>query len=192
MTPLQSEIFRISTFSWALFIAYWFYAGLQGKKDQQQEPVNRRILYLSVIILSFGCIYFEPAGINFFTRSLYTPDKLILYTGLFINYAGVIFAIAARLYLGNNWSARVSIKEDHELITSGPYSITRHPIYTGMLFGIIGAAIIQAETRSIPAIILFIAGVHLKISYEEKMMRSQFTAYAEYSRRTRKLIPFLY
>jgi protein-S-isoprenylcysteine O-methyltransferase Ste14 len=52
---------------------------------------------------------------------------------LLITALGIAFAIWARAHLGANWSAAVSIRADHELIRTGPYRRTRHPIYTGMI-----------------------------------------------------------
>ena len=51
--------------------------------------------------------------------------------GLVMLAAGLAFAVSARRYLGRNWSGTVTVKQDHELIRSGPYRFVRHPIYTG-------------------------------------------------------------
>jgi len=62
----------------------------------------------------------------------FLPDTITTYwLGLLMVGVGLAFAVWARLHLGRNWSGRVTVKEDHELIRSGPYSIVRHPIYTG-------------------------------------------------------------
>ncbi len=42
-------------------------------------------------------------------------------------------AIWARLHLGRNWGMPQTLKSEPELITSGPYRLLRHPIYTGIL-----------------------------------------------------------
>jgi len=62
--------------------------------------------------------------------------------------AGLLFSVWARRYLGRNWSRAVTIKKDHELITSGPYSLVRHPIYTGLLVGLFGCALAVGEWRA--------------------------------------------
>ena len=55
--------------------------------------------------------------------------------GLVLTLAGTGFAIWARVFLGRNWSAIVTIKHDHQMISSGPYALVRHPIYSGFLLG---------------------------------------------------------
>ena len=58
------------------------------------------------------------------------------------------------MHLGRNWSATVSVKQDHELIQSGPYALVRHPIYTGMLCGFLGTALALAQWRGVLALLI--------------------------------------
>lgn len=53
----------------------------------------------------------------------------------------------SRIILGRNWSATVTIKKDHELVSSGPYAIVRHPLYSGVLLAMLGTAIFFGEIR---------------------------------------------
>jgi protein-S-isoprenylcysteine O-methyltransferase Ste14 len=94
--------------------------------------------------------------------------------------------------LGNNWSGIVTIKKDHELIKDGSYAITRHPIYTGLLFGLMGAVIVLGEVRGLIAIIILFIAIQIKISTEEKFLKNAFSEYDDYCHHTKKLIPFIY
>jgi hypothetical protein len=67
--------------------------------------------------------------------------------GAVVTIAGLLFAIWAREHLGSNWSRSVTIKQGHELITSGPYAVVRHPIYTGILTGFLSMAIAISQVR---------------------------------------------
>jgi protein-S-isoprenylcysteine O-methyltransferase Ste14 len=98
----------------------------------------------------------------------------------------------ARHYLGKNWSQVVTIKEDHELITDGPYSMSRHPIYTGLLFGFVGTSIALGELRGVIAV-AFVFGVLLyKLKLEEKWLHEQFgEPYERYCQKVAALIPFI-
>ena len=85
------------------------------------------------------------------------------------------------------------IKRDHELIRSGPYSIVRHPIYTGFLLAILGTVIYIGEMRGLVAFALAITGLKWKSLTEESLMQEQFgTQYADYKRHVKALVPFVW
>jgi protein-S-isoprenylcysteine O-methyltransferase Ste14 len=82
------------------------------------------------------------------------------------------------------------VKEGHELITSGPYALVRHPIYTGLLMALAGTAIAQGEWRGLLAAALVFGALWRKLRLEEKWMRSRFgESYEAYSRRVAALVP---
>lgn len=84
------------------------------------------------------------------------------------------------------------IKEEHELIQTGPYSIVRHPIYSGFLLAILGTALVQGEFRSLLALPVAVLGWALKLRLEESFMAQQFgNAYLDYKRRVKALVPFV-
>ena len=112
--------------------------------------------------------------------------------GAAVTVAGFLFAVWAREHLGRNWSRSVTIKQGHELITTGPYAVVRHPIYTGILTGFLGMAIAVSEVRGFIAFAIMFLALWAKFRMEEKWMRSQFgETYAAYSRKTAALVPYL-
>jgi protein-S-isoprenylcysteine O-methyltransferase len=113
--------------------------------------------------------------------------------GALIGISGVSFAIWARKTLGENWSAKITLKKEHELIQSGPYKIVRHPIYTGFELMVLGPAIVFGELKGFIALGIIFTSHLLKIMKEEKLMRQQFPGqYADYSKRVKRLIPFIF
>lgn len=118
-------------------------------------------------------------------KSVWVESLAILLTAI-----GIGFAIWARFYLGKNWSSAVSIKVDHQLIRTGPYAWVRHPIYSGILLGMIGTALARREPRGLFAVVLLWLGFFIKSRMEEGFMRKTFgEQYKEYSRSTGALIP---
>lgn len=90
-------------------------------------------------------------------------------------------------------SATVTVKEDHELVRTGPYRFVRHPIYTGLLLGFIGTAVARAEWRGVLAVALVFISLWRKLKLEERWMGETFGArYASYKREVRALVPFLF
>ena len=107
--------------------------------------------------------------------------------------AGVMFAIWARVALGRNWSGTVTVKQNHELIRTGPYALVRHPIYTGITFAVLGTAIFDGEIRSIILIVAMLSVLTHKMKIEEQFMTTQFgSEYTSYRQNTKALLPFLW
>jgi len=117
---------------------------------------------------------------------------MVLWTGAAVTLYGLLFSVWARHCLGTNWSQAVTLKEGHELITSGPYALVRHPIYTGLLLVVLGCAIARGEWRGLVAFAIVFGELWHKLSLEEKWMREQFgESYTAYSQRVSALVPYI-
>src|SRR5262252_6493571 len=81
-------------------------------------------------------------------------NPLVSVIGLIGTLAGMGTLVWARQTLGANWSQTVSAKEDHELITSGPYQLVRHPIYAGGLLASVCSATVACGPFVLATIIL--------------------------------------
>jgi protein-S-isoprenylcysteine O-methyltransferase Ste14 len=127
-------------------------------------------------------------------QARYLPEQAPLVgLGLVLTAAGATFAIVARLYLGRNWSAVAILRQNHELISTGPYRLVRHPIYTGMLTAAVGTAIVFGETRDLLALPLIIVGFWRKARSEERLLMSNFgDRYAAYRQKVRgAIVPYV-
>ncbi len=188
--------------SWAAFLIVWAVTAFGVKRDVRRDgsasvwssawPVRVVVgLLLILMLLRSGRPHTPP--VVFSGRALaFVPSPALGWTAAAIVVVGIGFAIWARFTLGKNWSPRPSMKERHELVTSGPYAYVRHPIYTGMLFAVFGTAL----TGSYFAIlVLALASLVFlsRIPREEKIMLDLFpSAYPAYQARTKRLIPFLW
>jgi len=113
--------------------------------------------------------------------------------GLAITIVGAAVGIWARRFLGEFWSARVTLKQDHRLIRSGPYRYVRHPIYTGLLVGMAGRALTIGEWRGVVAVAMILAAHSRKALREERMLAGEFgEEYARYREETGFLFPRLW
>jgi protein-S-isoprenylcysteine O-methyltransferase Ste14 len=114
------------------------------------------------------------------------------FIGLAILLAGTAFTFWARFVLGLMWTAAPTVKEGHQLRTSGPYAITRHPIYTGMLSMAVGSMLVAGAGPWITAIPLAVVLVEFKIRSEERLMTAEFPdEYPAYRKRVPQLMPGL-
>lgn len=112
--------------------------------------------------------------------------------GCILVLVGLGLSAWARRHLGRNWSGRITLKEDHELIRSGPYAVVRHPIYTGLLAAIAGTAMVLDEWRGLAATLLMGLSYWRKLRIEERLLRGTFgDNYRRYCEHTAALIPYV-
>jgi len=112
--------------------------------------------------------------------------------GLVLFALGLGFAIWARIHIGRNWGLPMTQKNEPELVTSGPYHIVRHPIYSGILVAGAGTAV-ALSWLWLTAVAL--AGIYFLYSatVEEHDMTEQFpVTHPVYKRSTRMLVPFIF
>ena len=126
------------------------------------------------------------------------PDRLALTApalqaiAVALVIAGLGFCAWARLTLGTNWSGTVVLKDDHELIQSGPYALVRHPIYSGMLTMVAGTALDYPAVFSFSALGAIFVVFYVRSGREERLMAEHFPdQYPAYRARTKALIPFV-
>jgi protein-S-isoprenylcysteine O-methyltransferase Ste14 len=106
----------------------------------------------------------------------------------------VWFCSAAVRTLGKQWSITARVLEGHKLITEGPYSVVRNPIYTGM-FGMLLATglAISHWLGLLIAIVVFAAGTAIRVHSEEKLLRETFLEeFESYARKVPAVVPFLF
>ncbi len=112
--------------------------------------------------------------------------------GLVILLAATALTVWARLALGAMWSAAPAVKQEHKLRTSGPYAITRHPIYTGLLGMMLGSMLLAGGGRWIVPFAVYLVALEFKIRIEEQLMLAEFPDdYPRYRRLVPRLVPGL-
>jgi protein-S-isoprenylcysteine O-methyltransferase Ste14 len=177
---------------WIAFFAYWMISAWRDRAPYKRRSSRLSILsYMAVPVAIWLIVIGQLAPWLLVAKFL--PDGIIAETaGIIITAAGVGFAIWARIHLGKNWSGQPSIRVDHKIIRTGPYSIVRHPIYTGILTGMVGTAIATGSVTAACLVLIVLAVFLLKIRIEEKFLLEEFgEEYARYKREVRGLIPYV-
>jgi len=184
---------------WGAFALCWLVLAQFNKKANRSAPGGRRIwllrvaLIIAALVLTWhrrhgGAEFVGSAG-----RLLTLHGGVALqWVGVGLSLIGIGFAFWARVHIGRNWGIPMSLRQGHELVTSGPYAYVRHPIYTGIMLAMIGSALAIGLAWLLLFAISFVYFL-LSARTEEKMMVAQFPdAYPAYRRRTKMLIPFVF
>lgn len=170
---------------WVAFWIYWLAAAAGSKTGR--TPWARfagfRVALILVVLLLLRVKTFRGHEV--------TTDPWLQGTGLAVFFLGLALAIWARVYLGGNWGMPMSQKAGSELVTSGPYRVIRHPIYSGIILAMVGTTIgislyWLVAVAAIGAYFLYSAFV------EERTMTGLFPdSYPQYKSSTKMLIPFV-
>jgi len=173
---------------WAAFYIYWLVSAKSAKRNVRSNRTHAayRILFIVIVLALFS----QRREFRQFVIAIPIPPLSVC--GLIICAIGLSLAVWARKYLGRNWGMPMSVKEDPELVTTGPYRYVRHPIYSGMLLAMLGSALASGVLW---LIVFVFFGTYFVISAraEERLMLRQFPEeYPEYRAKTKAIVPFVW
>jgi protein-S-isoprenylcysteine O-methyltransferase Ste14 len=175
---------------WLLLGLAWIVSGFFTKRTVKRARRARlpstldRVLL--AVVVAVALIATKYGG------TLWTPSPLVggLLAGIVA--IGLIFTLWARARIGRTWSAAVVLKEDHELIRTGPYAIVRHPIYTGFIVMALGTALDAGAAAGLALVGALSVGLWVKSRREDELMAASFPVeYPEYKRHVRAFIPYV-
>jgi protein-S-isoprenylcysteine O-methyltransferase Ste14 len=173
---------------WVAFWLYWLLASAGAKPGQSNwvrfAGVRVVLIVLVSVLIRLRILKGHAHG--------FTSDPVLWGIGLGVWVLGLALAIWARIYLGRNWGMPMSTKADPELVTTGPYRTIRHPIYTGILLGMIGTTIAISLYWLIAVAVIGAYFIYSSFVEERNMARLFPAAYPEYKRSTKMLIPFIF
>lgn len=187
--------------AFALVVSSWlaFIIAFVTRKKPASPPDTRRARGSIIGVVLQGVSYL--IAWSFYRRPFSSiipmrraAEILVTLLTIALAVASSWFVYAAIRTLGKEWSLTARLVEGHKLVTRGPYSIVRNPIYTGM-FGMLLATGLAVSHWSglLLAITVFAAGTTIRIHTEEKLLRDAFGAEFEaYAGRVPAIIPFIY
>ena len=180
-------------FLWTGLWIFWLVASLGTKRSVQTQSFSTRLVQNPPVILAFFLLFGRSIWPHWLRQRVFpVTNTTLLWLGLALTAAGIGFAVLARLWIGKNWSSIVTIKEQHELIQTGPYRLVRHPIYSGLLLAFLGTTIVNGEIRGFVGFPLAVLGWGFKLRLEESFMLQRFgNAYLDYKQRVKALVPFV-
>ncbi len=146
----------------------------------------------ALIVVAVVCVGLAIVGRSHFD-GLAVGALWVRVLGLAVLAASTVFTLWARFSLGTMWSVAPRVKGDHQLRTRGPYAVTRHPIYTGVLGMLLGATLLSGIGQWIVLFPIALIVFEVKIRMEEHLMLATFPDdYPRYRRKVPQLLPGLY
>lgn len=175
---------------WMVLAVVWAVLWFGMKKAKKLEGWGERAQHGILVLLGFWLLFGNLKNWGWWNHQLLPRVPSTWATGLGLTAIGVGIAIWARLSLGANWSGMVTLKDGHELVRKGLYRWIRHPIYTGILLGMMGTALIKGHLRGWMGFAIVFAAFYLKARREERFLREEFGAgFDEHSQQTGMFLP---
>jgi len=151
----------------------------------RRTPIKKHQSLAKRLIAFFGC--YVGIGAQVLPTMPSPPSVAVL--SAFLVIFGMGFAMFSLFYLGRSISI---MPESRKLVTGGPYSLVRHPLYVGEQLAVVGIAL-QCRSVWVLAILTLQFGCQLyRMIYEEEILTDTFPEYKEYAEQTARLIPWLY
>lgn len=173
---------------WMALLGVWVVMWFGTKSVKKRETLWERVQHLVPLILGFWLLF--ERNWKWLNLRLVPDTPAAWWPGLVLTAVGVAISIWARVSLGANWSGVVTLKDNHELIRKGLYRWIRHPIYTGILLGMIGTAMIKGHLRGWLGFLIVLAAYYFKARREEGFLRQEFgEGFEEHARHTGMFFP---
>jgi len=157
-----------------------------GTKLEKNDKGSGTLITISLVISILIAYTFAASNI-----------AILPYWAFYLGITFVIIGIIIRQWsiyvLGRFFSSTVAIQKNQKVVDNGPYRLIRHPSYTGILISLIGFGLaLQSLAATLLIIIIFAVAYGYRIQVEEKTLTSELgDEYIEYSKKTKRLIPYI-
>lgn len=148
--------------------------------------------YLVAQVALFALLLFGPRDYPGWAIPNVLWPWLVPLTGFILFLIGIVLAASGAVSLGKNLSPLPRPKEQAGLVVSGAYRIVRHPIYSGIVFMVVGWGMWLQSWAVMVYGVLILVFFDIKSRREEFWLEEKYPEYAAYRKRVRKLIPFIW
>jgi protein-S-isoprenylcysteine O-methyltransferase Ste14 len=173
---------------WVVFWAYWLVMAFTAKAGRsrwsQFAGVRVGLILVLLLLVRLRVVKAHEA-------TAATSNPWLLGIGVTFFILGLALAVWARVYIGRNWGMPMSQKADPELVTTGPYSRVRHPIYSGIILAMVGTAIAVSPYWLVAVVIIGAYFLYSAVVEERTMTKLFPTTYPPYKSTTKMLVPYV-
>ena len=182
---------RIGILMLASILIFLTQPGFQAQEARTKKSSDQNSVWL-ILGLSLASVILPVVEWGYGHPDRFNTEIAVL--GVLLIVVGLSIRIWAIRTLGKFFTATVQIKEQHQLVTHGPYSLVRHPSYLGAFLGIFGCAVILESWWMLPlSVIAMLFAYDVRIKHEERALIASFgKKYEQYRQQTKRMIPFIW
>lgn len=181
---------------WTTFLIFILFAAFSKKRTVKTDQTWAWSWLGFVLLVPLAIVFFRNnvhLSISATDIALWRRTALVNVAADIIVFLGFAIAMWGRITLGRNWNMNPSLQAHHELVESGPYAYMRHPMYTGLIFMLLGTVVYYGTLFGCIVFFLSLIGAWFKLSREEKILTGHFgQAYLDYKVRVKALVPFIW
>ena len=193
------QLFASDIDAWTFYIVYslWLLsevvgAGViprlrrRGTQIKREDYSSSWWILVNISVSVYITFFFASSGIARWPSWVFYPGILLMVVGILLRQWSVVV-------LGRFFTWMVAVEEGQKVVDSGPYRLVRHPSYTGVLLILMGLGLALQSWGAILLLLLIFGLAHgHRIYVEEEVMISELgDDYIKYSKRTKRLIPFV-
>ncbi|MBD2462214.1 isoprenylcysteine carboxylmethyltransferase family protein [Oscillatoria sp. FACHB-1407] len=164
----------------------WGFTRQGWRQGQRGEywVVAQAVLFIAMFFVPV----YQPVPISLEPVARYVLWAIALALGLF----ALILLLKGLLDLGKSLTPLPYPREDGQLVQTGVYGIVRHPLYSGLILGVLSWAVFNLSLSHAIASLVFFVFFNAKANQEEQWLSEKYPDYAAYQQRVKKLIPWVY
>jgi protein-S-isoprenylcysteine O-methyltransferase Ste14 len=190
----------IAKIVWLAFGLLWFALRLSPRRRSRKTPIRysgrdvREFALLGASLTGLGIVPFIYVVAHVPRFADYPLVPALSYLGIAVDLICIWLFYRTHHDLGQNWSVSLDLRERHTLVTTGVYSLVRHPMYAGFWLMALGQALLLPNWVAGPAGLIGFGILFFgRVGREEEMMISAFgNDYRAYMQRTARVVPWIY
>ena len=175
--------------------AQWRATGSTGFKGISGSPGSAEwvggVLFVVALVLGLAAPILDLAGALDPVGALNGEIGHAAGIGLF--WGGMVTTLAAQFAMGESWRIGVDPDERTKMVTSGPFSVVRNPIFTAMIPTALGLALLVPNVVAIVGFVALVVALEIQVRLVEEpyLLKAHGKSYADYARRVGRFVPLL-
>ena len=165
------------------------FKGISGRPGSTEWAGG--VLFAVALVLGTLAPVLDLAGVLDPIEALDTDFVQQAGGGLF--FGGLLTTLVAQLAMGTSWRIGVDHSEKTDLVTEGPFSVVRNPIFSGMVPASLGIALLVPNVVALMAVALLLAALQIQTRLVEEpyLLKVHGNDYRSYAERTGRFLPLL-